>query len=84
MTKRRNHILIAVITIVGLMVIFPPFHVVYAPDVIIHKGHAFFMNPPKFQNSIVSTVDLHTLLVQVGVVIALGLLACYFMREKRS
>jgi len=84
MTKQLKYVLIAVMTIVGIMIIFPPFHVVYAPGVIIDKGHAFFMNPPKFQNTIVSTVDIQTLMVQVGVVILLGLLACYFLRERQG
>ncbi|MEN6475330.1 MAG: hypothetical protein ABFD81_15055 [Syntrophaceae bacterium] len=84
MTKRWKNVLICVVIIVGIMFVFPPFHVVYAPGVIIDKGHAFFMNPPKFQNTIVSTVDTHTLLVQVGVVLLLGLLACYLIREKQG
>jgi ABC-type phosphate/phosphonate transport system permease subunit len=81
MTKRWKQIILTVIIIVVIMVLFPPFHVIYAPDVIINKGHAFLLNPPRFQDTFVSTVDVNKLLAQTGAVAVVGLLYGFLFKK---
>jgi hypothetical protein len=35
-------------SIILIMLLFPPFHVMYVPGVEIYKGYAFILNPPRF------------------------------------
>lgn len=81
MQNRLRWVIVGEAMMVGLMVIFHPFHVVYAPGVIIRKGYGFILNPPKFQNTIVSTVDISLLFVQIAVVISLGALYYYVLTK---
>ncbi|MGO9145645.1 MAG: hypothetical protein ACLQDF_04690 [Desulfomonilia bacterium] len=34
--------------IILIMLLFPPYHVMYSPGIEIHKGYAFILNPPTF------------------------------------
>ena len=72
--KRWKYVYLVEAVILGILVLFPPFHVVYAPGVIIDKGYSFFLNPTYFQDRIVSTVNMHALFVQIGWAVFLGFL----------
>lgn len=74
MIRRWRKTIIAILFIVGVMLLFPPFHVIHAPGNITAMGYGFLLNPPKFQDRVVSTVDMHALILQIGSVLFLGIL----------
>jgi len=71
MNKYHKDIIIIGASVIILMLLFPPFHVMYAPGIEIYKGYAFILNPPKFWGSVESTVDINLLLFQVTTFIIL-------------
>ncbi len=71
MDRLRNVLIIIGLSILLIMVLFPPYHVMYAPGVEIHKGYAFILNPPTFWGSVKSTVNMNLLLFQIGTVMVL-------------
>jgi hypothetical protein len=65
--KRYQKIIIVMgASVIILMLMFPPFHVVFAPGIEVDKGYAFILNPPKFWGQVESTVNISRLKVQVG------------------
>ena len=83
MLKGWKKIIIVESIILVIMILFPPFHVVYAPGVVIKKGYSFLLNPPLFQDRIIGTVDISSLLVQVSAALFLGVLyGLLFIRKK--
>lgn len=71
MNKRLYRILIAGALVIIIMLLFPPFHVRYAPGIVIDKGYAFVLNPPLFWGKVESTVNVNLLAAQIGTVVAL-------------
>jgi hypothetical protein len=70
--NRLHPILIIVgMSIILIMILFPPFHVMYATGIEIEKGYAFILNPPVFWDRYESSVDLNLLLFQIGTVVVL-------------
>lgn len=69
-TSRSIYIIVGIL-IIFIMLLFPPFHVMYAPGIEIEKGYAFFLNPPTFWGNVRSTVDTNLLLFEIGTVVAL-------------
>lgn len=69
--SRSRYIIILGMSIILIMLLFPPFHVMYAPGVEIYKGYAFILNPPTFWGDVESTVDMNLLLFQIGAVVVL-------------
>jgi hypothetical protein len=66
-------------SLIFLMLLFPPFHVIYAPGIEIEKGYAFILNPPMSWEKL-GTVDMNLLLFQVTTVIVLIGSAFLFLR----
>ena len=84
MNRLHNFIIITGASIIVLMLLFPPFHVMYSPGIEIHKGYAFILNPPKFWGSLKSTVDINLLSLQiVSVVVLLGSVQIFLKLFKR-
>jgi hypothetical protein len=83
---KRHHKAITVVgaSVIILMLLFPPFHVMYAPGIEIDKGYAFILKPPRFWGSMVSTVDMNLLLFQVGAVVAVLGVVHLFSRAGRK
>jgi hypothetical protein len=71
MNRLHSILIIVGISIMLIMLLFPPFHVVYSSTVEIEKGYAFILNPPVFWGRYESTVDMSMLLFQIGTVVAL-------------
>jgi len=65
MNRYLKGILIIGGSVIILMLLFPPFHVVYQSGIEIDKGYAFILNPPTFWGRIESTVDVGRLTMQV-------------------
>lgn len=78
--SRLRIVLIAFAAILAGMVVFPPFHVVYAPGIEIHTGYGFILDPPVFWERFVSTVDTGTLSVQVAGVAFLACAVSWFVQ----
>jgi hypothetical protein len=66
MKRYRKIIIVMGASVIILMLMFPPFHVVFAPGIEINMGYAFILNPPKFWGQVQSAVDMSRLKVQVG------------------
>ncbi|HQI82508.1 MAG TPA: hypothetical protein PLR71_13250 [Deltaproteobacteria bacterium] len=65
--KRYQKIIIVMgASVIILMLMFPPFHVIFTPGIEINMGYAFILNPPKFWGQVESVVNLGRLMVQVG------------------
>jgi hypothetical protein len=75
-------VLIVVVVFILIMILFPPFHVVYAPGIVIYEGYHFLYSPPSFQGRIVASVDIRSLFVQLFAVIALASMHLYIVRDK--
>jgi hypothetical protein len=76
MNERQRWIIIAMITVVVAMLLFPPFHFRGTSGVVFNLGYSFLFSPPHFGSgsSAVGTVDIGMLLTQwVGVGIVGGL-----------
>jgi hypothetical protein len=73
------------ISLIFLMLLFPPYHVMYAPGIEIHKGYAFILNPPPmFWKRVESTVNLNLLSLQIGtIVILLGVVQFFIKKQKK-
>jgi len=65
MKRYHKGIIIIGALIIILMLLFPPFHVIYQPGIEIDKGYAFILNPPIFWGQIKSTVNISRLMIQV-------------------
>lgn len=72
------------VIIILIMILFPPFHVVYAPRIVIHEGYHFLYSPPSFQDRIVASVDIKSLFVQLFAVIILASMHLYIVRDKHK
>jgi hypothetical protein len=83
MNKRQRNILFVASAVIILIVLFPPFHVNYSPEIEIHMGYSFLFHPPKFQDTLVSTVDIQMLLIQLAAVILIGGMHWYIMKDKK-
>lgn len=66
MKRYHKGIILIGALIIILMLLFPPFHVVYQPGIEIDKGYAFILNPPIFWGQITSTVNISRLMIQVA------------------
>lgn len=73
-----------VVIIILMMILFPPFHVVYSPGIVIYEGYHFLYSPPSFQNRIVASVDITSLFVQLLAVIILASMHMYIVRDKHE
>ena len=73
-----------VVIIILIMILFPPFHVVYAPGIVINEGYHFLNNPPSFRDQIVATVDMKSLFVQLFAVIILASMHLFIVRNKHK
>lgn len=71
MNISRSASLVIGILVILIMLLFPPFHVIYAPGIEIDKGYAFVLNPPVFWGVVKSTVNYSLLAFQIGTVGAL-------------
>jgi hypothetical protein len=79
MNKLNSVIIIIGMSLIILMLLFPPFHVMYPTGIEIDKGYAFILNPPLFWDKYESTVDMTLLSFQIGtVVILLGVVQLFF------
>jgi hypothetical protein len=79
MNKLNSVVILIGMSLIILMLLFPPFHVIYPTGIEIEKGYAFILNPPVFWNKYVSTVDMTFLTFQIGtVVILLGAVQLLF------
>lgn len=65
MNRYLRGIIVIGVSVITLMLLFPPFHVVYQPGIEIDKGYAFILNPPTFWGRVESTVDTGRLMMQV-------------------
>lgn len=79
MKRSRSITTIIGMSLIFLMLLFPPFHVIYAPGIEIEKGYAFILNPPMSWGKL-GTVDMNLLLFQVTTVIVLIGSAFLFLR----
>ena len=71
-------------SIILIMLLFPPFHVVYSPTIEIEKGYAFILNPPVFWDRYESTVNMTLLSLQIGtVVVLMGVVELFFKIFKK-
>jgi hypothetical protein len=69
---RVHYVLIIIgLSIMLIMLIFPPFHVMYSPGIEINMGYAFFLKPRTYWRSVQVTVNIKLLLFQIGTVVAL-------------
>ncbi len=62
----RKVLIIIGLSIILIMLLFPPFHVMYSHGIGIRKGYAFFLNPPTFWGGVQSTVNMNLLLFQIA------------------
>jgi hypothetical protein len=84
MDRLRKVLIIIGLSIILIMLLFPPFHVMYSPGIEIQKGHAFILNPPTFRGSVRSTVNMNLFLLQIGtVVVLLGALQLFLKMYKK-
>jgi len=82
MNKKQKQILIAVISMVAIMLLFPPFHVVWSNGMIYNVGYSLIFEPPK-KGSVGAIVNVSMLLIQwVGVLIVGGL--AFFLAKEDS
>lgn len=79
MNRSRTVLIIAGMSIILIMLLFPPFHVMYGPGIEIHKGYAFILNPPMFWGSVESTVNMKLLSLQIGTVVVLLVVLYLFL-----
>ncbi len=56
MSRYHKGIILIGALVIILMLLFPPFHVMYAPGIEIDKGYAFILHPPTFWGTVESTV----------------------------
>jgi hypothetical protein len=81
MNRLRNIIIVMGASIILIMLLFPPFHVMYSPGIEIHKGYAFIFNsPPMFWDRIKSTVNMNLLSLQIGAVVILMVVTQLFFK----
>jgi len=66
------------------MLLFPPFHVMYAPGIVIDKGYAFILDPPRFWGTVEGTVNMKLLLAQIGAVVILLGIVHQFLKTHRK
>jgi hypothetical protein len=80
MNRLRSVTIFIGISLILLMLLFPPYHVIYSPGIEIHKGYAFILNPPpRFWDRFESTVNINMLTLEIGtVVILLGFVQLFF------
>jgi hypothetical protein len=85
MKKLHSIIVITGVSLIFLMLLFPPYHMIYSPGIEIHKGYAFILNPPPlFWDRYESTVNMNLLSIQIGtVVVLLGVVQLFFKRKKK-
>jgi hypothetical protein len=84
MNRSYSILIIVGMSIILIMLLFPPFHVMYAPGIEIDKGYAFILNPPTFWDRYASTVNMNLLLFQLGAVVALlGALQLFIKMYKK-
>jgi len=85
MNRLRNTIIVMGASIILIMLLFPPFHVMYSPGIEIHKGYAFVLNsPPMFWDRVKSTVNMNLLSLQIGtVVILIGVAQLFFKIQRK-
>ena len=86
MDRLRRILIILGLSTILIMLLFPPFHVMYSPGIEIHKGYAFILNPPPmFWDRFVSTVNINLLSLQIGtVVILLGVVQLLFKIQRKE
>jgi hypothetical protein len=70
--------------IILLMILFPPFHVVYAPGIVINEGYHLIFSHPKFQDRLLAHVDLRSLIIQICAVILLASVHFHIVRDKEK
>lgn len=85
MNSLRRVTIIIGISLIFIMLLFPPYHVMYSPGIEIHKGYAFILNPPPmFWDKFESTVNMNLLSLQIGsVVILLGVVQLFFKIQRK-
>lgn len=73
MNKNQKAVLIAMIAVIVMMLLYPPFHLHYKNGVVLNMGYGWIFEPPK-RGVIEATVNVPMLLVQwMGVLLVGGL-----------
>jgi hypothetical protein len=82
--RLRKVTIIIGLSIILMMLLYPPFHVIYSPGIEIHKGYAFVLNSPPMFRDRVGTVNMNLLSLQIGtVVILLGVVQLLFKIQRK-
>jgi hypothetical protein len=88
MNNKQKKLLLAVIAVVVAMLLFPPFHFINMAGVKLNKGYAFLFSPPTLSSGIRCSVDVGMLLTQWLVVLIVGGIAFFLLKnsydERRS
>jgi hypothetical protein len=79
MDRLHNVLTIIGLSIILIMLLFPPFHVMYSPGMEINMGYAFVLNRPTFWG-VQSTVNISILLFQIGTVVVLLVASQLFLK----
>ena len=90
MNKKQKIVLVITVILLGLMLLFPPFHLLgsaYRQEV--NLGYSFIFSPPIYNHtynqnplySIYMTINIGTLSFQYLIIISIGLILFYIFRE---
>ena len=79
--NKQKKLLMAVITVVVAMLLFPPFYFRAANGVKLNKGYAFLFSPPTLSNGILCSVDVGMLLTQLLIVLIVGGIAFLLTKD---
>ncbi|MHB1176390.1 MAG: hypothetical protein ACYCZJ_14815 [Sulfuriferula sp.] len=81
MNKKQKILLIAILVIVAVMLIFPPFDIRLLNGAVPNMGYSLIVDPPEFRG-LAATVDVGLLITQwVGVLIVGGI--AFFLFKDR-
>lgn len=82
MNKRQKNVLFATAIMLGLMLLFPPFHLIQG-TVEQHAGYSFILSPPK-AGLFRATLDATALIGQCLVVALMGIIVSFALKDYKS
>ena len=80
--RRQKVILSAIIAIITLTILFPPFHFSGMNGIVANTGYSFLLTPPEVNSSTFSSVNIAMLLTQWFGVLIIGGIAFFLNKNK--
>jgi hypothetical protein len=80
MNKKQKNVLLITAILLGIVLIFPPFHHIGSEGREFGMGYSFILSPPRFSQSHYATIDSAALFVIALIIILIGSVVFYFFR----